>query len=43
MSAVEFGPLGMNRASALVYARSIIFQLSGWPSWVQSLGSVRPR
>ena len=34
------GPLGMWRASALVKARSITFQPSGLPSWVQSLGSV---
>ena len=40
MSAVEPGPFGMWRASALVKARSMTFQPSGWPSWVQSLGSV---
>ena len=42
MSDVLFGPLGMNRASAFVNVRSMTFHPSGWPSWVQSFGSVRP-
>ncbi len=33
----------MYRASAFVKTRSITFQPSGWPSRVQSFGSVRPR
>ena len=40
MSAVEFGPLGMYRASSLVNVRSMIFIPSGEPSWFQSVGSV---
>jgi hypothetical protein len=43
MSVVVPGPLGMWRASAFVKTRSISFQPSGWPSWVQSFGSTRPR
>ena len=42
MSAVEFGPFGMYRASAFVKTRSIIFQPSGCPSCVQSFVSTRP-
>ena len=41
MSAVEFGPFGMYRASAFVKVRSMTFQPSGLPSPVQSLGSTR--
>ncbi len=41
MSAVLLGPFGMYRASALVNMRSMTFQPSGWPSWVQSLASDR--
>ena len=37
------GPFGMYRDSAFVKARSITFQPSGWPSSVQSFGSVSPR
>ena len=43
MSVVLPGPFGMERASAFVKARSIIFQPSGLPSPVQSLGSVSAR
>ena len=43
MSVVVPGPFGMWRASALVKTRSISFQPSGWPSWVQSFGSTKPR
>ena len=43
MSAVLSGPLGMYRASAFVYARSIIIHPSGWPSPVQSSGSASAR
>ena len=43
MSAVLSAPLGMYRASAFVYARSITFQPSGCPSPVQSFGSSSAR
>ncbi len=38
MSDVWPPPIGMNRDSALVNTRSITFQPSAWPSWVQSFG-----